>query len=209
MSFKAILCGFGKNFIGIVSAALFGALVAACSTTTYESFRPVQSPNVDIVYVGTNADFSGYRRLMVEEMGIFYPTRTAPSDADLARVRTAFQKAFREQVSGYEIVTRPAADVLKVHASLVDLRNATAEDLPDISRDVNRILAPGKLTFMIEMKDSRSGALLLRAADTEKSPQIDLPEVGSVDTSEVDAAAQHWAVLFRNFLDTNLKARTN
>jgi hypothetical protein len=184
-------------------------LVAACSTTTYESFRPVQNPNVDIVYVGSNADFSGYRKLMVDEMGIFYPTRTTPSDGDIARVRTAFQKAFREQTKGYEIVNRPAADVLKVRASLIDLRNATAADLPDISRDVNRILAPGKLTFMIERSDSNSGDLLLRAADTEKSPQIDLPENGSVDENELNAAAQHWAVLFRNFLDTNLKKGSN
>jgi hypothetical protein len=209
MSFEANLSAPGKNFTGTVTAALLATLVTACSTTTYESFRPVQNPNVDIVYVGTNADFSGYRRLMVEEMGIFYPTRTAPSDGDLSRVRTAFQTAFREQTRGYEIVTRPAADVLKVHASLVDLRYASAGDIPDISSDVNRILAPGKLTFMIEMKDSQSGDLLLREADTEKSPQIDLAEDGSADDSEVNAAAQHWAELFRNFLDTNLKTGSN
>ena len=185
-----------------LAAVLF---VAACTTTTYESFRPVQNPNVDIAYVGSNADFSKYRRLMVEEMGIFYPTQAAPSEADLQRVRSAFQDAFRSQVEGYEIVTRPADDVMKVKASLVDLRHAAARDLPDISRDVNQILEPGKLTFMIEMRDSASDALLLRAADTEKSPQIDLADDGSANADEVNAAAQHWAQLFRNFLDTNLR----
>ncbi len=185
-----------------LAAVLF---VAACTTTTYESFRPVQNPNVDIAYVGSNADFSKYRRLMVEEMGIFYPTQAAPSEADLQRVRSAFQNAFRSQVEGYEIVTRPADDVMKVKASLVDLRHATARDLPDISRDVNQILEPGKLTFMIEMRDSKSDTLLLRAADTEKSPQIDLADDGSANADEVNAAAQHWAQLFRNFLDTNLR----
>lgn len=209
MASKAFRSSSGKNILRAAMAALASMVIGACSTTTYESFRPVQNPKVDIVYVGTNADFSGYRRLMVDEMGIFYPTHTSPSDADLARVRTAFQNAFREQIKGYEIVTRPAPDVLRVGASLVDLRNASAADLPDISRDINKIMAPGKLTFMIEMKDSQSGALLLRAADTEKSPQIDLPEDGSADDGEVKAAAQHWAELFRNFLDTNLKAGSN
>ncbi len=188
----------------LLAAALL-LLAAACTTTTYESFRPVQNPNVDIAYVGSNADFSKYRRLMVEEMGIFYPTMAAPSDADIQRVRSAFQQAFRSQIQGYEVVTRPAADVLKVRASLVDLRNASARDLPDISRDVNQILQPGKLTFMIEMRDSSSDIVLLRAADTEKSPQIDLAEDGSANVDEVNAAAQHWAQLFRNFLDTNLR----
>lgn len=185
--------------------ALATVLLAACTTTTYESFRPVQNPNVDIAYVASNADFSKYRRLMVEEMGIFYPTQAAPGEADIQRVRAAFQQAFRAQIQGYEIVTRPSADTMKVRASLVDLRNATAGDLPDISRDVNQILQPGKLTFMIEMRDSGSDALLLRAADTEKSPQIDLVDDGSANPDEVNAAAQHWARLFRNFLDTNLR----
>jgi hypothetical protein len=142
---------------------------------------------------------------MIEEMGIFYPTQAAPSDTDIQRVRSAFQQAFRAQIQGYEVVTRPSADTMKVRASLVDLRNATAGDLPDISRDVNQILQPGKLTFMIEMRDSSSDTLLLRAADTEKSPQIDLAEDGSANADEVNAAAQHWAQLFRNFLDTNLR----
>lgn len=209
MSFKARISRLQKNSARSAFVATVAIFAASCSTTTYTSFRPVQNPNVDIVYVGTNADFSGYHRLMVDEMGIYYPTHTAPSDADLARVRSAFQQAFREQTKGYEIVSKPAADVLRVGASLVDLRDASGGDLPDISRDVNRILTPGKLTFMIEMKDSKSGDLLLRAADTEKSPQIDLAEDGSADDSEVKAAAQHWAVLFRNFLDTNLKPTSN
>jgi hypothetical protein len=197
----------GSGYTGLPARLLLAALllVAACTTTSYESFRPVQNPNVDIAYVGSNADFSKYRRLMVEEMGIFYPTQAAPGDADIQRVRSAFQQAFRSEIEGYEVVTRPAADTMKVRASLIDLRHASASDLPDISRDVNQILEPGKLTFMIEMRDSISDALLLRAADTEKSPQIDLAEDGSANAGEVNAAAQHWAKLFRNFLDTNLR----
>lgn len=202
LRFESLAKGAGLPACLFVVALLFSA---ACTTTTYESFRPVQNPNVDIAYVGSNADFSRYRRLMVEDMGIFYPTQAAPSDADIQRVRLAFQSAFRSKIEGYEIVSRPADDVMKVKASLVDLRNATVADLPDISRDVNQILEPGKLTFMIEMRDSVSGALLLRAADTEKSPRIDLAEDGSANTDEVNAAAQHWAQLFRNFLDTNLR----
>ncbi len=189
----------------LLAAAL---LAASCTTTSYESFRPVQNPNVDIAYVGSNADFSKYRRLIVEEMGIFYPTQAAPSEADIQRVRLEFQQAFRSQIEAYEVVTRPAADTMKVRASLIDLRNASAGDLPDISSDVNQILEPGKLTFMIEMRDSSTGALLLRAADTEKSPQIDLAEDGSANADEVAAAAKHWAQLFRNFLDTNLRPGT-
>jgi len=186
-------------------AVLLCCIIAGCSTTTYESFRPVKNSNVDIAYVGENADFSGYSRLMSEEMGIFYPTNSPTSEADLARVRSAFRDAFQERVRDYEIVDKPADDVIKVAASLVDLRNARVADIPNIGRDINQILAPGKLTFMIEMRDSKTNALLLRAADTSRSPQIDLAEDSSADVSEVEAAARHWADLFGNFLDTNLR----
>jgi len=179
-------------------------LPAACTTVTYESYRPVQNPNVDIVYVGSGADFSKYRRLMPEDMGIYFPTDAPSSEADLERVRSAFREAFLEQVAAYEIVNRPAPDVMKVRGTLVDLRRARAGDVPDLAADLNQILEPGKLTFMIEMRDSVTNQLLLRAADTEKSPKLDLPEDGSANTDAVYAAAEHWAVLFRNFLDQNL-----
>lgn len=180
-------------------------VVAGCAgKTVYESYRPVQNRNVDIAYVNVDADFSKYRRLLPEEMGIFYPTNAAPGDADLDRVRNAFRQAFLEEIEGYEIVAESGDDVLQVKATLVDLRHAGAMDVPDIARDINAILEPGKLTFLIEMRDSVTDRLMLRAADTEKSPVIDLPEDGSADPDEVIAAAEYWAQLFRNFLDTNL-----
>ena len=147
------------------------ACVSACSTTTYESYRPVQNTSADIVYVGSTADFGKYRRLMAEEMGIFYPKTAPPSEADLERTRNAFRSAFLEQLAGYEIVGEPANDVMKVKASLVDLRHASAVDVPDLAADLNRILEPGKLTFLVEMRDSVTDDLLLRAADTENKNQ--------------------------------------
>lgn len=191
----------------LVTALVMTVVIAACTTTTYESFRPIKNRNVDIAYVGENVDFSKYRRLMFEEMGIFYPTGSPTSEGDLERVRDAFRSAFLQRVADYEIVDRPAADVVKTAASLVDLRNATAAQVPDIGRDINQILQPGKLTFMIEMRDSQSNALLLRAADTSRSPRIDASEHGAASSSDVEAAAQHWADLFGNFLDTNLRGQ--
>lgn len=186
-------------------AALLGAtlMMSACSTVTYESYRPVQNRNVDIAYVADSADFSRYQRLQAEEMGIFYPSHLTPDEDDLQRVRTAFREAFLSRIANYEIVDRPAADVLLVRASLVDLRNTAADRLPNIADDLNAILEPGKLTFTIEMRDSVTGNLLLRAADTQKSPDMDMPDDGPVSDGVRDAA-DHWAELLQGFLDQNL-----
>lgn len=179
--------------------------LSGCSTTTYESYRPVKNAKTDIAYVAVSADFGQYSRLMGEEMGIFYPTHATVSEQDLDRVRTAFRESFLAQLSDYQIVDEPAKDVLKISASLVDLRNTAADRLPQLSREINEILKPGKLTFVIEMSDSLTGNAILRAADTERSPTIDLAEDGSASSDEVRAAAEYWAQLLRNFLDKNLR----
>ena len=212
MRFSAVIVGAVQRVRRLSSARVPGArgfaslfavaVVAACTTVTYQSYRPVENPNVDVLYVGDGADFSKYRKLMLQDMGIYFPTSAEPDEADLERVRKAFRGAFVHRVREYHLVNRPGNDVLKIQGSLVDLRAAGADDIPDLGADLNRILAPGKLTFLIEMRDSKTNRLLLRAADTEKSPVIDLPERANAD--EVFAAAEHWAELFSNFLNRNL-----
>ena len=189
----------------LITIATIG--LSACSTTTYESYRPVENAKTEIAYVAVSADFTKYSRLMGDEMGIYYPSHADVSEQDLTRVRSAFREAFLAQLKDYEIVDKPAKDVLKISASLVDLRNTAADRLPQLSRDINEILKPGKLTFVIEMSDSLTGNALVRAADTEQSPVIDLAEDGSASSDEVRAAAEYWAELLRNFLDKNLRGK--
>ena len=179
--------------------------LSACVTTTYESYRPVRGAKMDIAYVAASADFSKYSRIMGDEMGIYFPTHVSPSEQDINRVRSAFREAFLAQLTDYEIVDKPAKDVLHIKASLVDLRDTAADRLPQLSRDINEILEPGKLTFIIEISDSKTGHALVRAADTERAPKIDLPEDGSASAVEIRAAAEYWAELLRNFLDNNLR----
>lgn len=193
--------------IGVVltSAVLvIMASLGACTKTTYESYRPARGAKTDIAYVATSADFSKYKRLMADEMGIYYPNHVTISEEDLARVRNAFRTSFLAEVANYDIVDKPAPDVMRVTASLVDLRTTEMDRLPNLSQDINDILQAGKLTFMIEMRDSMSGNVLLRAADTEDSPQLDSTDGMSGHASDVEAAAAHWAELFRQFLDKNL-----
>jgi uncharacterized protein DUF3313 len=181
--------------------------LSACSTTTYESYRPVKNAKTDIAFVAASADFGQYSRLMGEEMGIFYPSHASVSEQDLTRVRTAFRESFLAELTDYQIVDKPAKDVLKISISLVDLRGTAADRLPQLSREINEILKPGKLTFVIEMSDSLTGNAILRAADTQRSPAIDLAEDGSASPDEVRAAAEYWAQLLRSFLDKNLRGR--
>jgi hypothetical protein len=182
-------------------------LLSGCVSTTYESYNSVKGAKVDIAYIATSADFSRYHRLMADEMGIYYPTHATPDDDDLAAVRKAFRSAFLSELSDYDIVDNAQPGVLRVTASLVDLRNTAADRLPQLSREINEILEPGKLTFIIQLSDADTGYSLLRAADTGRSPDMDSLDGDASDTAEVEAAAQYWAKLLRNFLDQNMGSK--
>ena len=70
-------------------------------------------------------------------------------------------------------------------------------------REVRDLATTGSLVFLMEMKDSESGRVLARAADSAKAPALGTGETDT-DWQAVDEAAAHWALLFRQFLDEYL-----
>ena len=63
--------------------------------------------------------------------------------------------------------------------------------------------APGKILFLMELRDSVSENVLARAGDSAKAPAIADEEGEVTDWASVEEAAAHWATLFRAFLDEN------
>lgn len=93
---------------------------------------------------------------------------------------------------------------MTVQATLIDFRNAAYQDTMSVSADLRDMAAPGKIVFLMEMRDSVSGAVLARAGDSAKTPAIAGQQGETTDWDSVEEAAQHWATLFREFLDDNL-----
>ena len=92
---------------------------------------------------------------------------------------------------------------MQVQASLIDLRGSAGTDLTSLRRDVRDMATAGSLVFLMEMKDSMTGEVLARAADSAKAPALGTGNANT-DWQAVDDAARHWAKLFREFLDQNL-----
>ena len=93
---------------------------------------------------------------------------------------------------------------MTVEASLVDLRNSTGTHMPQMRSSIRDLATPGSILFLMEMRDSVSDRVLARAADSAKSPTISSAEGDESDWASIEDAAQHWAALFRTFLDENL-----
>ena len=192
----------GRNTISIIYFALLA--ISACSTTTTQSFRVAESSNVEAAFIATDADFSKYHQLLAEEMGIFFPQNVQMSDEDLARLRQIFRDAFLPKLDHYTIVNVPAAGTLAIRASLIDLRKAANADVPGLSIELRDIAKPGALVFLMEFQDPATGLILGRAADSTAAPAFAYGQGGQTDWGAVEAAAEHWSILFRDFLDNNL-----
>ncbi len=126
------------------------------------------------------------------------------TEEDLQRIRQIFRDAFLGELAAYEIVENAGPAVMTVQASLIDLRNADISDVPRMRAGLKDVARPGVLVFTMEMRDSATDRVLARAADSTSNPKIGAGGGISTDWNGVQAAAQYWASLFRQFLDQNL-----
>ena len=183
----------------LISATLAVAF-AACSTVEVDYYKKITDGAVDLAYIKPDADFGRYTALKADPLEIYFSQASAPSQAELERIRTTFREAFLGEIAGdYPIVDKAGPGVLAVRASLIDSKT-TGTSVP-VRGQLAALVSSGNLTFLMELRDSKTNEVLARAGDQEK------PAAGSDDTTswdEVSIAADRWAKLFRNFLDNNL-----
>jgi len=183
------------------SAAL---LFCGCTTVTTQSFKVGKNSELESSHIAVGADFGKYDRLYASDMGIFFPTDAAPSEEDQKRTRQIFRDAFLAQLTGYQIVQEKGPTALDVQATIIDYRNAKVADASSVRRELRDIVQPGALMFLMELKDSQSGEVLARAADSTSAPAFASAPDAVTDWEAVETAAARWAKLFRTFLDDNL-----
>jgi len=184
-------------------AAISFASLAACSTVETQSFQVSQNSNVESAQIASDADFGKYDRLHAVDMGIYFPQGSYTSPEDMQQIRDIFRSAFLGKLENYVIVTEPGPGAMTVQATLIDFRNAASQDVMNVRSELRDMAAPGKILFLMEMKDSVSGRILARAADSARTPTIADEEGETTDWSSVEEAADHWATLFQQFLGQN------
>jgi hypothetical protein len=193
-----------KRSMAIVCVTtLLATALSACTTVESQSFQVNTSSTVESSQVATNADFSRYDRLHAVDMGIFFPEGSQSPPEDVQKIRDIFRNAFLGELDEYVIVTEAGPGAMTVQATLIDFRNAGNESVMSVRSELRDMAAPGKILFMMEMRDSVSDAVLARAADSAQTPTIATADGTETDWASVEDAAQHWASLFRAFLDEN------
>jgi hypothetical protein len=168
----------------------FFALVLASSPAfaqqaprEWDGLVRVDSRHFDVVYLAPGADFSAYTKVMLDPTEVAFRqnwlrdyNRTARglqnrmSEDDAREILTAAQSGFQDVFAreyterGFQVVTTPGPDVLRLRTAVTNLDVAAPDQMtPGRSRTYGT--EAGEATIVIEARDSMSGAILGRGVD--------------------------------------------
>lgn len=169
--------------VAAVSAAAAAPSQAAKPPASWDGLTRVKAKKLDSVYLLPGADFRGYTKVQLDPTEVAFRKNWLRdindqtislsgrlSNADAQKIadqaRTGFEEIFAKAYAdaGYQVVTAPGPDVLRLRTAVVDLYlDAPERDYPGRSRTYS--VQAGEATVILEARDSQTGALLGRAVD--------------------------------------------
>ncbi len=168
----------------LTAAALFvlaPSPLPAKPPANWDGLAKVPAKNVDYLYLRPGADFRQYKAIILEPTQVAFKKNwqrdmnrsrsglSKVSDSKLRKAidelqekaRSAFERRFRD--AGFQIVTTPAEDALKVAVGIANVDVSAPEMNSAGSRTFSEQAGYG--TLVIEVRDLVSGELLGRAVD--------------------------------------------
>jgi hypothetical protein len=178
---------FALTALALLAAAAQPALAASKAPTNWDGLVPVKGRSMDFVYVMPGADFRPYTKVMLDPTEVAFKknwlrdmndsvnTSRRMTDGDAAKImeaaRSGFEDIFREafEQAGYQVVTAPGPDVLRIGTGVADLYiNAPAAIEPvGVSRTYTA--NAGEATLIVEVRDSQTNALMGRVVDQRET----------------------------------------
>jgi hypothetical protein len=180
-----------RSLVGLI-AALGGMVLAmpasVAAPPAYDGLVAVQARNLDQLYVRPSADMARYQKVMIDQVTVEfskewdknvndtrYVTRVRPDDArriadeTTGNVGGILADALRTR--GYEIVTAPGPDVLRLSPHVTELY-VNAPDIfpPGKTRSLTREAGEARVT--LEARDASSGTLLAVVVDRGTAQQM-------------------------------------
>ena len=200
--------------LAVVSVAAGCVIAPSAGPTTPDGLQKRANSRVDSVYAAPGASLARYRRVMLDELDVAFKSdwqqrRPEITPAEIGDVRTIagslFRAAFAAELEkgGYSVVDKPAPDVLRVKATVVDVDFAPASAAA-ASLGGKYIVSTADVSLVAELRDSTSGAVLARVIDRNRGRDLgNLQMSGEQSTSkEALQAFTTWASLLRDALDS-------
>lgn len=205
-----------------------GALFLAGCASTGQSPKAewdglVRQPNtrLNAVFVrpDSEAEIVAFRNVLIDPVSVsfardFDPNRRGRGSSqrldsdDVAAIKdnlaTLFREVFREELAngGYTLVDKPGPETLRVTAAIVDLF-INAPDTMTAGRSRTYTANSGRMTLVVELRDSDTNEILARAVDTRTGRGTGTFTITNRVTNTADArrAIRVWATALRQGLD--------
>jgi hypothetical protein len=170
------------TFFGLASVA------SGQATDSPDGLVKVTPRRMELAWLRPGADFRPYTKVIVDPTQVaFRPdwrkdynlnaaggawVSEQQADQIMAAARTNFDDIFRDafKKAGYEVVTAPGPDVLRVNSGILDLDvNAP---LGGTTGQTTWIITAGQAALIVEVRDSTTNALLGRVADRRETQNL-------------------------------------
>ncbi len=186
--------------------------------TTIDGLHRVPDTRLDVIYALPGTDLSQFNRIYLVEPNVSFVggylqahnqrhPRNPLKESDLQEMRTALARIFVEEFTdelqnnaGYVVVDGSASDVLAVRPAIIDLDVIAPETSPN---ERSAVASVGQMTLYMELIDSVSGDILVKAMDHQFDRTRVRINVRNRDRNEAAARAivRQWAVTLREGLD--------
>lgn len=187
---------------------------------TFDGLYEVQNSAADIAWARPGVELSGYTKIMHQDVGVEFRPGGESGRLFMARSSggpfevTEEQKARFREVAGevvleelgksekFALVNEPGPDVLLIRTALLDVVSFVPPD-PMGRADIylNDI---GEVTFVLEIRDSITGAIMIRAIDRDAIGDDGMMNRTNrvTNTTDVKRLIRRWMSMLREGLDS-------
>lgn len=191
----------------------------AAAADTFDGLEPIQDSRATKAWARPDLDLRGYTKIMIRNAGVeFRPggetgqSRKARSqggpyeitESQKTRVVEILTAAFRDELAAsnvFEVVDQPGPDVLLIQGGMLDVISWVP---PNPAGTGIYLVAVGEATLVLEIRDSITNAILVRAIDRRAAERVggQMFESNRVNNAaEMRRLARRWARLLRERIE--------
>lgn len=218
-----------KHGVLSLAATFVALLVAGCSTTTqpgpteWDGLVRQPGTRLDAVFLRPDAEIPSYTSIILAPASVQFARNWDPNrggrsmsrrldTGDVVAIKDGLSSMvgdiFREELAagGYQVVTEPGPDTLLVIPAIVDLY-ITAPDTMSAGRGRTYTASSGRMTLVLELRDSVTGETLARVVDSQSGRNTGVMTISNRMTNTADARRiiRIWAQALRTGLDSLYK----
>ena len=202
-----------------VGATVLSGCASTDTVTEWDGLVRKPNTRLNAVFVKPDAQVVAYRSVMLDPLQVSFdgnwdPNRGTRSMSarlnadDVAAIKNdlseLFREIFRDELArgGYQLVDQPGAETLRVTPAIINLFiNAPDTSAPGRTRTYTA--DSGRMTLVVELRDSETNTLLARAVDTQTGRNAGMWTITNRVTNTADArrAIGVWASALRRSLD--------